>query len=137
MVDVKQLIEKKRSEAGVIKESSVEVEFAGEKLSVGVVKLSPEEWDNLVGSNPPRHGNAGDGMVGYNQSAVAAKYPRISVDGDELEAGVWSDMFSLLDPVWRNSVGVTIWGVNINESLLALAALGKASAGQRSVSPAN
>lgn len=137
MVDVKKLIEKKRAEAGVIKESSVEVEFSGEKLAVGIVKLSPEEWDDLVGSNPPRHGNAGDGMVGYNQSAVSAKYPRITVGGEELEADVWAEMFSLLDPVWRNSIGVTIWGVNINESLLALAALGKASAGQKSVSPAN
>lgn len=137
MADLKALIEKQRAKNAVAKESVLEVEFGDEKISVGIVKASPEEWDDLVGSHPPRPGNAGDGMVGYNQAAVSAAYPHVTVDGEDVDSAVWAETFSLLDPVWRNSIGVTVWGVNINESLLALSALGKASAGRKSPSPAN
>lgn len=136
MVDLKKLIEEQRKKMSVVEYSEVEVEFGGVKLTIGVAKATPDEWDALVGANPPRHGNEGDSMVGYNQTAVAKMYPHIAVDGDDVAGEEWSEMFSLMDPAWRNSVGVTIWGVNINQSILALKALGKASAGQSSPSPA-
>lgn len=136
MVDLKKLIAAQRKKMSVVEESVLEVEFGGAKLEIGIAKSTPDEWDALVGANPPRHGHEGDSMVGYNQTAVAKAYPHVAVDGDDVSPDEWAEMFGLLDPAWRNSVGVTIWGVNINQSILALKALGKASAGQRSPSPA-
>lgn len=137
MTDFKALIEKQRETLAVVRESTLDVEFGGELVTIGVSKVLPEEWDALVGACPPRPGRQDDAQVGYNPKALAARYPNVTVDGEKIDPDVWAEGFAIMDPTWRNNVEITIWGVNINESLKALRELGKARAGQSSPLPAN
>lgn len=135
--DLKALIEKQRAKIDVVKESSVEVVIGDEKRVVTVGRVRPDAWDALMADNPPRRGVEADAMVGYNVKGVTVAYPLISVGGESLDAEGWAELYSVLDSVWRNNIGTLIWGVNVQETLKELQALGKAPAGQSSPSPAN
>lgn len=137
MTDLKALIEKQREKLAEVVFQSVDVVVGGEKVTLDVEKLHPDEWDVLVAENPPRRGVDADNLVGYNPKAMTAAYPRIRVGDELLSAETWRDLYGVLDSVWRNQIEVTIWGVNVNESLKVLRGLGKARAGRKSPSPAN
>lgn len=137
MTDFKALIEKQRKKLETVEESTLDVEFGGQMVTVGVSKVLPEDWDALIGLCPPRPGREDDAQVGYNPKALTARYPAITVDGEKIDAEDWAAGFAIMDPAFRNNIELTIWGVNINESLQALRRLGKARAGRRSPSPAN
>ncbi|MGW9268326.1 hypothetical protein [Microbacterium sp. NPDC055599] len=137
MTDFRALIAKQREKLEVVRESTLDVEFGGEMVTVGVSKVMPEQWDALIGACPPRPGREDDAQVGYNPKALASQYPNITVDGEKIDPEVWAEGFAIMDPTWRNNIEITIWGVNINESLRALRELGKARAGRKSPSPAN
>lgn len=134
-MDIKALIAKQRAELDVKKVVPVQVVLGGEKVTVEVGKLTPDVWDDLVSTCPPRPGVEGDAMVGYNPKRLASLYPDISINGEPLSADDWADMYSVLDSAWRNNIEVTIWGVNVNESLQELRRLGKARSGKDSTSP--
>lgn len=136
-VDLKALIEKQRAELEVVKSDDVEVVLGGEIVTLTVEKLHPDEWDALILRNPPRPGAASDEETGYNTKGVTLGYPRLRQDGDLLGAERIKEMYSVLDSTWRNALSIVIWGVNINNSLAELRALGKARAGRKSPSPAN
>lgn len=129
MADIKALIAKQRAELEVVKQATVEVAVGGE-----LVKLSfdraVDEWDDLVGLNPPRPGFESDAMVGYNPKGLARAYPHVAQDGERLDAETWADLYSVLDSVHRNNIEVVIWGLNVNETLRELRELGKARAGK-------
>lgn len=135
--DFKALIAKQREQLEVVKEATVDVEFGGVMVEVGISKVLPDVWDALIGECPPRPGREDDAQVGYNPKALAAKYPNVTVDGVKVDPEDWASGFAIMDPPHRNNIEVTIWGVNINESLKALRELGKARAGRKSPSPAN
>lgn len=129
-MSIKDLIAKQRAELAVVKTQAVEVVAGGERVELEFEKLLPDEWDALVASNPPRRGVEGDAMVGYNPKGLAAAYPRVRVAGEDADAESWAELYSVLDSVWRNTIEVSIWGMNVNSSLQALRDLGKARAGQ-------
>lgn len=137
MTDFKDLIAKQREKYENVKESTLDVEFGGEMVTVGVSKVLPEVWDELIGECPPRQGREDDAQMGYNPKALTAIYPEVTVDGEKIDAQDWAAGFAIMDPTFRNNIELTIWGVNINESLQALRKLGKARAGRKSPSPAN
>ena len=137
MSSIKDLIAKQRAELEVVRTQDIDVVLGGEKVTLTFEKAQPDEWGSLVGANPPRPGMESDALVGYNPRAVSEHYPRVQVDGEALDTETWAEVFSVLDAVWRNSVEVTIWGINISESLTALRELGKVPAGRKSPSPAN
>ncbi|RUQ06686.1 hypothetical protein D8M34_06605 [Microbacterium sp. HSID17254] len=124
------MIAKQRAELAVVKTQAVEVVAGGERVELEFEKLLPDEWDALVASNPPRRGVEGDAMVGYNPKGLASAYPRVRVSGEDADAESWAELYSVLDSVWRNTIEVSIWGMNVNSSLQALRDLGKAQAGQ-------
>lgn len=131
-MNLKDRIAAQKASLAEVKSQEVQVVLNEELATVTVKKLSPDEWDVLVSSNPPRPGVESDSMVGYNATAVSRNYPDIQVDGEIVDSDTWAEMFSVLDPIHRNNIGVVVWGVNINESLRKLRELGKASAGQKS-----
>lgn len=128
--DLKSLIEKQRAELAVVKSESVDVVVGGEKVTLTIEKLHPDVWDVLMMRSPARPGSEADGEVGYNTKAVTLAYPRILRDGELLDAESVADLYSVLDSVWRNALGIIIWGVNVNGPLAELRALGKAPAGR-------
>lgn len=136
-MSLKDRIARQREALAEVKTQDVEVVLDGELATVTLKKALPDEWDLLVSSNPPRPGVEADAMVGYNSTAVSKGYPNVVVDGESVDAETWADLFSVLDSVHRNNLGVVIWGVNINESLRQMRELGKARAGQSSPLPAN
>lgn len=137
MADLQKLIAKQREELGIVKEQHIDVVLGGEKVSVTLRKAQPEEWDALVALNPPRRGIESDAMVGYNPKGVSRSYPNVHVDGEPVDAETWADMYGVLDSVWKNNIETLIWGINVQEQLKQMHALGKARAGQSSPSPAN
>lgn len=137
MVDVQALIAaaKKELESGVVHDLPAAV--GGENVTLGFEKLPPDEWDLLVGENPPRQSVENDALLGYNPKGVSQNYPRVQLDGELLDAGTWAELYSVMGSVARNAVELTIWGININDQLAAMRAAGKAYAGRKSDSPAN
>lgn len=131
MVDVKALIAKQREELAVKKTWTVDVVCGGVKVTVGIDRVLPDVWDDLVASNPPRPGVEGDAMIGYNIKAVSAAYPGVTLDGQVQDAEDWAEFFSVLDSPYRNNIGTVIWGLNVNEALQALRDLGKSPAGEK------
>lgn len=131
MVDVKALIAKQREELAVKKTWTVPVVCGGEKVMVGVDRLLPEAWDDLVAKYPPRPGVEGDAMIGYDINAVSKAYPGVTVDGEVQSPEDWAEFFSVLESVHRSTIGTVIWGMNVNEPLQALRELGKSPAGEK------
>lgn len=137
MVDIKALIAKQREELEVVKQGTAEVSLGGALVKLTFERVSADEWDALVGMNPPRPGLEGDATLGYNAKGVSALYPRVQIDGELQDAETWAEVYKVLDVVNRNSVDLVIWGININETMRELRALGKARADEKSSSPAN
>lgn len=131
MVDLKKLIAKQRTELEAVKVSVVDVVLGGEKIAIGIRRATPDEWDLLVASCPPRPGVEGDAMIGYNPKAASRAYPEIEIDGGVVDGETWGEVYSVLDSVWRNQVETVIWGVNIQEQLNKRNELGKARAGRK------
>lgn len=133
MVDYKALIAKQRAELEARPEETVwdvEVSCGGELVKVSLERVSPDEWDELVNTNPPRRGVEGDATIGYNPRGVSAAYPRISLDGERVDAETWAEFFGVLDSVHKNNIGVVIWGSNVNAVLKEMRELGKVRAGK-------
>lgn len=130
-VDVKALIEKQRAKLAVVKQQTLEVMLGGEKVTLTFDRALPDVWDGLMAANPPRRGNEADATVGYNTKAVSVAYPGVALGDEVLDAGTWAELYDVLDSVHRNNIGVTIWGININESLREMQDAGKGSAGQK------
>lgn len=131
MVDVKALIAKQRAELETVKQWDVEVSCGGELVKVSLERVSPDEWDDLVNTNPPRPGVEGDATIGYNPRGVSAVYPRVRLDDELVDAETWADFFEVLDSVHKNNIGVVVWGANVNATLQELRELGKARAGKK------
>lgn len=129
MTDVRALIQKQREQLETTVTGDLEVVLGGEKVTLTLVKVRPDEWDDLVAKNPPRPGVEGDAMTGYCEAGVARSYPRVSLNGDELDAETWGEVFDVLDVMHRNNVSVSIWGLNIHSSIKELQGLGKAVPG--------
>lgn len=137
MADVSKLIAKAKAGLAVQSVHDLDVVIAGEKVKLGFAKASPDEWDLLVVSNPPRPGVEGDSRLGYNPKRVSVGYPNVELDGEVLDAEVWAELYSVIESVWRNMIELTIWGINVNDQLQVLRAVGKVLAGQESSLPAN
>jgi hypothetical protein len=134
---IQDLIAKQRAAIEEVVEHTQEIEVDGEPVTIGIRKVLPPVWDDLIGKCPPRKGRDDDAQMGYNPKALSRAYPNVTVDGETVEAGEWAEFFDGLDPVYRNNIEITIWGVNINDTLRAMRELGKARAGRKSPSPAN
>lgn len=137
MVDIKDLIAKQREELAVVKQGTAQVSLGGALVKITLERVSADEWSELVGHSPPRPGIEGDATLGYNAGGLSARYPRVAVDDEVLDAETWADLYKVLDVVNRNSVDLVIWGININETMRELRELGKAQAGKKSSLPAN
>lgn len=137
MVDVRALIAKQRAELDAAVPVLVEVELAGEVLTVGVRKLSGDDWQELVSKYPPRTGTTDD-RVGFNQKDLPGGYPieYLTVASEPIDADTWRDMYAVLTAPGRNALVATMWGENVMEPMKRLAE-GKAMAGGSSGSPAN
>lgn len=131
MTDLKALIEKQRAALSVVKFQDVSVVLGGEKVTLTVERVLPDVWDELMLRNPPRRGSKSDEDAGYNTKGVTLAYPRLLRDGEVLDAEMRAELYGVLDSTWRNNIGITIWGVNVNESLREMRELGKASAGRK------
>ena len=129
MVDLKALIQKQREALQTHVVGDLDVALGGAKVTVTFEKLPAEEWDDLVAKNPPRPGVEGDAMLGYCASGLSAAYPRVKVDGDDVDADTWVEMFQVLDALYRNAVSTSLWGLNILSSIEEMKTLGKASPG--------
>lgn len=128
--DVKALIAKQRAELETVKQYDVTVACGGEEVKVSLERVSPDEWDDLVNAYPPRAGVEGDATIGYNPKGVARAYPRIRLDGDEVDAETWGEFFDVLESLHKNNVGLVIWNANVFVVLQELRELGKARAGK-------
>lgn len=131
MADYKALIAKQRAELEVVKQWDVDVVCGGAAVTVSIERAMPDEWDALVGENPPRHGVEGDATIGYNPRGVSAAYPRVSLDGERVDAETWAEFYGVLDSVHKNNIDVVVWGSNVNAALQELRELGKARAGKK------
>lgn len=131
MVDVKALIAAQRKKLETVKQYDVTVVCGGEEVKVSLERVSPDEWDDLVNANPPRAGVEGDATIGYNPKAVARAYPRVQVDGDEVDAETWGEFFDVLDSLHKNNIGLVIWNANAYSVIQELRELGKGRAGKK------
>jgi len=138
-MDLKALIAKQREALAEVKTKTLEVVLGGEAVEVVVAKVSPDEWQELASSHPPRRTNTGDHSIGYDQYALPRDYPagRITVGGEPVDQEEWAEIYSVLEAVHRNSIGSLIWGLNVYDVMQELQRLGKAEAGRQSASPAN
>lgn len=138
-MSLKDLIAKQRAEVENLGSDSVKVALGGELVEVVIIKLRPDEWENLTASNPPRAGIDSDRNLGFNQDHLPKDYPpeRITVAGEPVDAETWADVWSVLTSVNRKNIGTLIWGINVYSAMVELRELGKAEAGQSSSSPAN
>jgi hypothetical protein len=131
MTDLKKLIEKQRAALSELKPETAYAVLGGAKITVEVTKVSPDEWDALVIANPARTGAQDDKVIGYNPNGVTRAYPRVVVDGEEVDPEVWAETFDALDSVWRNNIGTAIWRINVQEPFAELRRSGKARAGRK------
>jgi hypothetical protein len=129
VVDVKTLIKKQREALDTPIRGELEIRLGGEKVKLEFDKVAPNVWDDLVSRNPPRPGVEGDEQVGYHQAGVSRAYPGVILDGEELDAATWAEVFDVLDAVFRNTIGTSLWGLNILTTLEQLTSLGKGSPG--------
>lgn len=137
MTDLKALIANQRAKNAVVVSDDVEIVVGGEKVTLTIERVHPDAWDALMLAFPPRAGSASDSELGYNAKGVILNYPRLLNDGEALDEEGIAELYSDLDSVWRNAIGIVIWGVNMNHALQEMRSLGKARAGQKSHSPAN
>lgn len=137
MSRIQELIAKQRAKLEEVVEHTLEVEVDGDPVTIGIQKVLPPVWDDLIGASPARKGRVDDDQMGYNPKALSRAYPLVTVDGDDVSPEEWAAFFDGLDPVHRNNIEITIWGVNINDTLRVMRELGKARAGRKSPSPAN
>lgn len=131
MVDVKALIAAQREKLETVKQFDVTVVCGGAKVNVSLERLQPDEWDALVNANPPRPGVEGDATIGYNPNGIAAVYPRVKLDGEDVDADTWTEFFGVLESLHKNNVGLVIWNANVYEILQELREVGKAPAGKK------
>lgn len=136
-MDYKALIEKQRAALQEERVVPVPIEFGGETVVVEVVRLMPDDWQQLLADHPPRRTNQGDVNLGFDQDGVFRNYPKVRIDGEVLPVEDWSEMYGVMLAPARNLVGSSMYGVNHSEPMTKLIALGKAAAGQGSGSPAN
>jgi hypothetical protein len=148
MTDLKDLIAQQRVKIEQPKTESVDVVLGKELVSLEFARLLPDDWQALVATHPPRttedhRGRStmvhADSHIGYDQHTLPRDYPadRIKVNGEDVDAGTWRDLYTVLNSVHKNNVGTTIWGLNVFDAIKELEALGKAGAGSPSGSPAN
>lgn len=109
----------------------------GEETTLTIKRIEPTAWADLAASHKPRPGSTDDG-VGYNQESLPADYPvtHITVDGESIDQATWRDLYKVLDPTHKATIGNVIWGQNVYPAIKELIELGKAKAGKRSGSPA-
>jgi hypothetical protein len=131
MVDLKAAIAKQREKLETVTQYDVTVACGGEEYKVSVERATPDEWDDLVNSNPPRPGVEGDALIGYNPKGVARSYPRVQVDGEPVDAETWGEFFDVLESLHKNNIGLVIWNANVYVVLQELRELGKARAGKK------
>lgn len=104
------------------------VELGGEPTTIDIYLIESEDWQDLVATNPPRHGSTGDDEIGYNADAVTAAYPlsALTVDGEHVEQDVWLEMLSHLSGPSRTDIAHAIYEQNHLYPALRLAMVGKA-----------
>lgn len=137
-MNVQELIEKQRAEIAQEKTAATEIVYGGELVEVVVVKLSPDDWQQLVAKCPPRTAHPGDANIGYDQAMLPRLYPaeKIRFGGEIIDQSTWDEIWKPMDSVHRNNIGTVIWGLNHYAAVKELRELGKAAAGQQSSSPA-
>jgi hypothetical protein len=138
-MDIQALIEKQRTILETPKSESQPVLYGGEKITVEIIELLPDDWQQLVWENPARAGIKADSNVGFNQDLLPRRYPasRVRVGGEEVDQETWATVYAGLKSAHRNIVTTLIWGVNVYDAMLELAALGKAEADRESASQGN
>lgn len=137
-MNIQELIAAERAKLEAAKPTVIPVVLGGQKIKVGITRLVPADWANLAAAHAPRAGGADDG-VGYNQETLPGKYPvaRITLNDETPEQGTWAQMYEVLEPVHKATIGNVIWGLNVYAGIKELQGLGKATAGKPSDSPAN
>ncbi|MEV8023399.1 hypothetical protein [Microbacterium sp. NPDC080220] len=137
-MNVKELIEKQRAEVAQEKTQTAQIVYGGELVEVEVVKLLPDDWQQLVAKCPPRTAHPGDANIGYDQAQLPRLYPadKIRFGGEVIDQDTWEEIWKPMDSVHRNNIGTVIWGLNHYAAVKELRELGKAAAGQPSSSPA-
>lgn len=131
MVDLKAAIAKQREKLETVQQYDTPIACGDEEYVVSIERATPDEWDDLVNSNPPRPGVEGDATIGYNPKGVAAAYPRVRVDGEPVDADTWAEFFGVLESLHKNNIGLVIWNANVYSVLQELRELGKARAGKK------
>lgn len=136
-MDLKALIEKQRLALEQPKTASAPIVAGGEMLTVSITKIDPNDWQTLVGEHYPRKGVDSDLNVGYDQHSLPRDYPvsRIRVEDEEVDVETWQSLYDVIDSTHKNTIGSTMYGLNVLDAIRELGALGKAKA--RSGSPAN
>lgn len=130
MVDVKALIAAQRKNLETVKQYDVTVVCGDQEVKVSLERVSPDEWDDLVNTNPPRAGVEGDATIGYNPKGVARSYPRVQIDGEPVDAETWAEFFDVLASLHKNNIGLVIWNANAYSVIQELRELGKGRAGK-------
>ena len=137
-MNLQELIAAQRAKLAAATPTEFDIVLGGEKLTVAINRMRPDQWAELTGAHPPRTGTVDTG-VGYNQATLPRDYPveLITIGGANPEQPEWQAAYEVLDPVHRVTIGNVIWGVNVFTGLKEFQALGKAAAGDSSDSPAN
>lgn len=104
-----------------------------ETFQIIYTKTDGESWNDFVGEFPPRDGHHGDGEAGYNVDAATKAYTKkravmVTPDGETINPtdAQWDGLFAVLDAPDLNSLGVTIWVLNVGRAVMRLNAAGKA-----------
>lgn len=125
-IDIEALIADQQAYLDSIQPVDVPVAIGERNLVVRVPYLMPDQFDKLVGQNPPRPGVAQDVPLWFSLAGVTRAMPNVSlIDGDELDdlfrlrdkeaVYVWSEIFDALEPEDSQSVRMAVWGLYVWE----------------------
>ena len=136
--DIKADIAAERAKLENAEPVAFEIAVGGKKRKLAVTRVPPADWANLTVMHRPRPDTVDEG-VGYNQETLPPAYPtsRITIDGETVDQDTWRDLYGALVSPHRERVGTAIWGVNVYAGIEEFRALGKATAGKPSSSPAS
>lgn len=123
--DFTALLEKQR-EIVMNRWETVDVALAGETLQVSVGRLFGFEWLNLTDVLLPK--TPADRNLGYDSAKLPRAYPaqRLKLNDEPTNADQWAQVWDLLEPEDRKSIGAVMWFLNVGEPDQVRASLGVA-----------
>lgn len=136
--DLDEVIAAAKREVEKPAKQSQHVAVGGRLVSVTVVKLRSDEWENLTALHPMRQTADAD-AVGWNTTSLPPAYPAVSlaVEDEPISQEKWAELFGVMNSKSRQLVVALMFGVNVFEGVMELARLGKQAAGMLSASPAS